>query len=121
MNRFKELKVWQESMDVVVDVYKITKQFSKEELYSLTSQIRRASVSIPSNIAEGSGRDSAKDFSRFLSISNGSASELVTQLELAVRLKFITSDELETVQKRIDYVQNMIYKLQVSLKTNGKK
>jgi four helix bundle protein len=116
MNRFKELKVWQESMDVVIQAYELTKNFPKGERYGLTNQIRRSSVSIPSNIAEGSGRNSAKDFSRFLSISNGSASELVSQLELAVRLKFILSDQLDTVLNRIDYVQNMIYKLQELLK-----
>lgn len=88
----KDLLVWQKSMDLSVLVYKTTNTFPKEELYGITSQMRRASVSIPSNIAEGYGRFSDKEFVRFLFISLGSASELETQIDLSLRLGFISED-----------------------------
>lgn len=78
MKDFKSLKVWQKGIKLVIEIYKSTKHFPQEELYGLTSQMRRSSVSIPSNIAEGSGRSSDKDFHRFLEISIGSAFELET-------------------------------------------
>jgi len=82
----KDLKVWQEAMDLVTSVYSISKNFPK---YELTSQMRRAAVSVPSNIAEGAGRKGGKEFSRFLFIALGSLSELETQLEIAFRLNYI--------------------------------
>ena len=76
MKNFKNLKVWQKGIELVINVYKDSMKFPKEELYGLTSQIRRSAVSIPSNIAEGSGRNSDKEFNRFLDISLGSSFEL---------------------------------------------
>lgn len=87
-NGYKDLIVWQKSIELVVFVYALTGDFPKEETYGLSSQMKRAGVSIPSNIAEGSRRGTAKDFKQFLSIAYGSASELETQLEIAKRLGF---------------------------------
>jgi len=80
MHNFKDLKVWQKSMDLAIDIYKATSLFPRDEKFGLVSQIKRCSVSIPSNIAEGSGRGSDKEFNHFLNISQGSAFELETQL-----------------------------------------
>ena len=84
----KDLKVWQESMTLVVQIYKISEDFPKHEVYGLTSQIRRAAVSIPSNIAEGAGRKGENEFTRFLYIALGSLSEVETQLEISQRLNY---------------------------------
>ena len=83
-NSYRDLVVWQKSMELTKKIYTITKDFPKEEVYGLTSQIRRSAVSIPSNIAEGKGRNSDKEFVRFLQISLGSLYELQTQFELAL-------------------------------------
>ena len=88
-NSYRDLIVWQKSLQLCKDVYLVTKNFPKEEIYGLTSQIRRCAVSIPSNIAEGKGRNSDKDFIRFLQIALGSIYELQTQLELAFELSYI--------------------------------
>jgi four helix bundle protein len=88
MKDFRQLKVWEKSHQLALSVYKATKKFPKEELYGLTSQIRRASMSIPTNIAEGCGRNTDKEFARFLQIAMGSASETEYQLILARDLEF---------------------------------
>ncbi|PKQ45761.1 four helix bundle protein [Confluentibacter flavum] len=105
----KDLKVWQESMDFVVMIYDITEQFPSKEAFGLTSQLRRASVSIPSNIAEGAGRKGGKEFARFLYISMGSLSEVETQLEISFRVGYIK--EIEEVNKRIYFIRNMLSNL----------
>jgi four helix bundle protein len=89
MKTHKDLNVWQESIVLVTLIYEKTKSFPKDELFGLTSQIRRSAVSIPSNIAEGAARESNKEFLRFLFISQGSVSELDTQLIIAKNLSFI--------------------------------
>jgi four helix bundle protein len=89
-----ELDVWKLSMDLVVEVYSITNNFPKEEVYGLTQQIRRSAVSIPSNIAEGAARESDKEYIRFLYISLGSLSELETQLLIGKRLAYPTEEAL---------------------------
>ncbi|MCL1689218.1 four helix bundle protein [Elizabethkingia anophelis] len=109
----KDLKVWQESMDLVTDIYELVQNFPAEEKYNLTSQIKRSSVSIPSNIAEGAGRKSNLEFIQFLNIASGSLSELETQLEIAIRLKFIT--ENEELLKKIIFIRIMITNLKKSL------
>ena len=86
---YRELKVWQTSMDFVEDIYKSLRDFPAEERYALSDQIRRAAVSIPSNIAEGFGRDSNADFAHFLTIARGSLFEVMTQLEFANRLGYL--------------------------------
>ena len=85
----RELEVWTKAMGFVIEVYRITSKFPKSEIYGLTSQLRRASVSIPSNLAEGAGRKGNKEFMQFLNIAQGSISELDTQLELAYHLEYI--------------------------------
>ncbi|PKA82629.1 four helix bundle protein [Ulvibacter sp. MAR_2010_11] len=88
----KEMDVWKKSMDLAEAIYTITRAFPKEEVYGLTSQIKRAAISIPSNIAEGAARKSNKEFQQFLSISLGSLSEVETQYQLAIRLGFISEN-----------------------------
>ena len=85
----KKLKAWQLAMDIVIDIYKITATFPTDERFGLVSQMRRSTVNIPSNVAEGAGRNTKKEFVNFLHIAQGSLSELDTQLELSKRLKFI--------------------------------
>ncbi len=116
MNNFKELKVWQQSVDLVVDIYQATRRFPSEEMYGLTSQIRRSSVSIPSNIAEGAGRIKPGDFNHFLNIARGSSNELETQLIIAERLNFIGKNESVEIFSKIDEIQRMITGLQKTLK-----
>lgn len=89
VRNYSDLVAWQKAIDLVVGIYKVTASFPKEETYSLTTRLRRAAVSVPSNIAEGQGRRSNRDFSRFLSISHGSLRELETQLLIAERLSYI--------------------------------
>ena len=95
---YRSLEAWKKSFAFANEIYTISKQFPQNELFALTSQIRRAAVSIPSNIAEGYGRDSAKEFSRYLSIANGSLCEVETQLEIAFAQGYIT---LELKEKMI--------------------
>lgn len=110
----KDLKVWQESMDFVVMIYDVTEQFPSKEAFGLTSQLRRASVSIPSNIAEGAGRKGGKEFTRFLYIALGSLSEVETQIEISQRLDYIKN--IEEINKRIYFIRNMLSNLIKSLK-----
>ncbi len=98
-------------MDLVVSVYLLVKELPCEEKYELSAQIRRAAVSIPSNIAEGFGRNSPKAFLHFLHIAYGSAAELETQLIMAQRLDFLTLEQIEPVSKEILSIQKMIYSL----------
>ena len=116
MNNYKELKVWQKSVDLAVKIYDATKNFPREEVYGLTSQIRRCAVSIASNIAEGAGRNSKKDFNNFLGISNGSSCELETQLIIAQRINLIDKTDLESIQQEINEIQKMNWSLKKSLK-----
>jgi len=109
----KDLKVWQEAMNLVVVIYKATEDFPKHEIYGLTSQIRRASISIPSNIAEGAGRRGNKEFIRFLYIALGSLSEVETQLEIAFRLNYLES--IEDINKSIYFIRKMLANLIKSL------
>ena len=107
MYNYKDLIVWQKSMDLVEKVYQLTATFPQEERFGLTSQIRRCAVSIPSNIAEGAGRKSKKVFRNFLEISNGSINELKTQLEISKRIGFISENELENIFDICNEVQKM--------------
>jgi four helix bundle protein len=101
----KDLEVWKKAMDLAAQVYSLTARFPKEELYGLTSQIRRSAVSIPSNIAEGAARHSRKEFIHFLHIASGSVAELETQLLLATLMGFISRDnplpQTEEVRKML--------------------
>jgi four helix bundle protein len=115
MHNYKELKVWQKSMELTVKVYQLTNMFPDSEKYNLTSQARRSAVSIPSNIAEGAGRHTKADFSRFLDIAYGSSSELDTQLILSQRLNFLKEDNLNEMADMINHIQKMITNLKNSL------
>ena len=116
MKNFKNLKVWQKGIELVVKVYRSSMSFLKEELYGLTSQIKRSAISIPSNIAEGSGRGTDKDFNRFLDIALGSSYELETQLIIAKELEFLSQEDFSKISASLDEEQRMITGLQKSLK-----
>lgn len=117
MKTHKDLTVWQKAMELVMEVYKATKMFPREEIFGLTSQMRRAVVSIPSNIAEGYGRLHQRETENFLSIALGSACELEIQLILSKDLGYISLDEVE--QLTIE-VQNIIKMLAALIKSLGK-
>jgi len=108
MHNFRELKIWQRSMDFVVEVYKITKEFPSEEKFGLISQQRRSAVSIPSNISEGAGRGTNPQFKHFLEISMGSCNELITQLELSNRLGFISVEQKDKLIDEATQIYKMI-------------
>lgn len=107
-NGYKDLIVWQKAMDLVVEVYKVVKLLPREELYALSDQIRRAAVSIPSNIAEGYMRGSTKEYSHFLKIANGSCAEVETQLEIARRLGYVEVQKLEIANGLLVEVGKML-------------
>ena len=113
INSHKDLKVYQEALLLVKDIYCITSNFPKEELYGLTSQMKRCAISIPSNIAEGSGRKGNAELIRFLYISLGSLSELETQLDISIMLNF--TKENKDIQNRIYFIKNMLSKLIISV------
>ena len=104
MSNYKELVVWQKSIQLVTDIYKLTKIFPKEEAYGLVSQMHRAAISIPSNIAEGHDRNSDKEFSQFLCIARGSLAELETQVIIAENLGYIK-------QEQKTYILNKCYEI----------
>ncbi|GAB6888918.1 four helix bundle protein [Desulfothermus okinawensis JCM 13304] len=104
----KNLDVWKLAVELVREVYSITRQFPREELYALTSQIRRSSVSVPSNIAEGAARNSRKEFIQFLHIALGSCAELETQLIIAEELGYCNTDDL---LNKIERIRQMIFGL----------
>ena len=115
MHNLKELKIWNKAIDLTVDVYKATADFPADERFGLLSQSRRSAVSIPSNIAEGAGRNSNKEFSNFLGISNGSSYELQTQLIISNKLNLLNDDLLDDLLKQIDELQKMNYSFQKTL------
>lgn len=115
MNKLNELKIWNKAIDLTVDVYKATASFPSDERFGLTSQSRRAAVSIPSNIAEGAGRNSMKEFNNFLGIANGSSYELQTQLVIANKLDMLDIDLLNPLLAQIDELQKMTYGFQQML------
>ena len=118
MKDFRQLKVWEKSHQLALTVYKATKGFPKEELYGLTSQIRRSSMSIPTNIAEGCGRFTDADFARFLQMAMGSASETEYQLILARDLDFLPKDSYEKLHTEDEEVKRMLASLLKTIRTN---
>ena len=120
MRPHERLEVWQTAIEFVVSIYKETECFPKEEKFGLTSQIRRASVSIAANIAEGAGRNSSREFSYFLSNAQGSASELATELLIAHRLAFLKSPVYERLMGTLDSIGRMIVGLSRHLRTKAK-
>lgn len=116
---FENLEVWQKSRELVKDIYLITKHFPDEEKFGLTSQLRRASISVSSNIAEGSTRWSQKDQSRFYEISFGSLMEILNQLILSTDLEFMKEDKLMYLRDKIDNISRMLNALYKSTKKNS--
>ena len=116
MHNYKDLKLWQKGIELSTQIYKLTSTFPKEEKYGMISQIQRAVVSIPSNIAEGCGRNSDKELNHFLAIATGSSFELETQLLIAKNLDFTEQILLDQILKQLSEVQKMIYGLKNSLK-----
>jgi four helix bundle protein len=118
LRNYKELKVWQKAYGLCLEIYRVTRTFPKEERYGLTSQIRRAAVSIPSNIAEGYGRKSTGEYVQALYIAYGSQCELETQILLSGDLGFIESKILKQLQERVEEVERMLKGLIKSLGKN---
>lgn len=108
MSDYRKLLIWQKSIAITTNIYNSTKQFPKEEIFGLTSQIRRCAVSIPSNIAEGFGRDSNKEFLRFLNISIGSLFEMQTQLEISKNIKYLNEEEFNTLYEDSREIERML-------------
>ena len=115
MNNFRELIVWQKSVDLVVRIYEVTRTFPDSEKFNLVSQMQRCGTSIPSNIAEGCGRNSTASFKQFLTISLGSAYELETQLVVSKKLNYLTEEKYSQLVKDITEVQRMIFGLHGTL------
>lgn len=114
-HNLRKLNIWNETVDLAVDVYKLTADFPKEEKFGLVSQMNRSAVSVPSNIAEGAGRNSSGEFVQFLGIANGSANELFTQIVISNKLGFVNDETLEMFEDRIDKTQRSIYNLSKTL------
>lgn len=105
---FKDLRIWQKGIEIVKDVYNLTEKLPKKELYGLTSQMRRAAISLPSNIAEGFKRYHSKEYKQFLHITLGSSAELETQLIIANELKYIEKKKMNEVCEKLDHLSKMI-------------
>ncbi len=114
---YQDLQVWQKSMDLVVEIYKTVKLLPKEETYALSDQMRRAAVSIPSNIAEGQQRQTTKEFKYFLSIAKGSCSELTTHLLICQRINYLTDSQVQCALSLTDEIGKMLTVLSSNLPT----
>jgi four helix bundle protein len=114
-HRYDKLAVWQKSMDLVEEIYKVTENFPQSEQFGLSVQMRRCAVSIPSNITEGSRRNSNKDCHHFLTIAFGSGAELETQLQIAKRLNFVSEVDYERMKELIEEVMKMLNKFRSNL------
>lgn len=118
MHKYKDLKIWVKSMNLVTEIYKATSQFPHQERFGIITQINRAAISIPSNIAEGAGRNSNAQFLQFISIAHASSYELETQLILSEALGYLTKEKLSELLINIEELQKMSFSLQKSLKNN---
>ena len=108
---YRDLDVWQLAMDIVIQIYRVTRAFPNEERFGLIAQVRRAAVAIPSNIAEGRNRLGAAEFRRFVSIARGSVAEVETQLTVAVALGFVGAGEIASLCARLDELSKMLFGL----------
>ena len=115
MKMYRDLIVWQKAMQMVTYIYQLTGDFPKNELYGLTSQIRRCAISIPSNIAEGYGRNSTDDYLRFLNISRASLYELQTQLEISFNLNFLVKADFEKIYEATREIERMLSSLIIKI------
>ena len=120
MHKYQDLKLWNKSMELVVDVYQLTAEFPKEEKYGLVSQMRRCAVSISSNIAEGAGRNSNKEFIHFLAVANGSSYELETQIIVANKLNLVSDEVCSKICQQLTEIQKMNYNFQTHLTKKAK-
>ena len=118
VNGYKDLIVWQKAIDLSLEVYRLVKLLPKIETYGLADQMRRAAVSIPSNIAEGKGRNSAREFVHFLSIARGSQKELETQIYLCTRLEYFTEEDASTAFNLCEEVGKMLNALIIKLQSH---
>jgi four helix bundle protein len=116
IRNYKDLVVWQKSVDLAVTIYAATTNFPAEERFGLTDQLRRAAVSISSNIAEGNGRSTTKDYLRFLATSNGSLNEVGSLLAVSTRLHFLTDKNLSGLEARCDEIGKMLSSLRATLR-----
>jgi four helix bundle protein len=116
MHHLKGIKVWQKSIELATDIYAVTKNFPVEEKYGLVSQMRRAVVSVSSNISEGAGRNSNKDFIHFLGMANGSSYELQTQIVISRKLNYLSEDEVKSLLIKLEEIQKMTYSFMQKLK-----
>ncbi len=121
MRDFKKIQVWEKAHQLTLQLYKITASFPKEELYGLTSQIRRAASSIPTNIAEGAGRDTQAELARFIHIASGSASELEYHVLLARELEYIDSQAYSELQAAIVEIKRMLHGFERTVQANTRK
>ncbi|MDD5224880.1 MAG: four helix bundle protein [bacterium] len=117
----KKLDTWKISMDLVTEIYKLTNNFPEKEIYCLTPQIRRAAISIPSNIAEGAARNTKKEFINFLHIAQGSLSELDTQIEIAKRLEYLKENDWKSLDEMVIRIDKMLSGLIKQLKNSIKR
>ena len=115
MKSFRELRVWQKAMDLVESVYLITRQFPKHETYGLINQVRRAAVSVPSNIAEGHTREHLKEYLHHLSMAQASLAEVETQLEIATRLKYMLASQMTELSVEVNSLWKQLYALRNAL------
>ena len=115
INTFRDLIAWQKAMAFVTEIYRITRTLPKEETYGMTSQMRRAAVSIPSNLAEGHAHRSRTEYGRFVQISIGSLHELDTQLEIAVNLGYLTPSSYAELQEKVRELERMLTSLHQKL------
>ena len=121
MQNYKELKVWSKAHEFTLKVYELTKKFPREEVYGMTSQMRRAASSIPANIAEGCGKYTPQDFARYLNIALGSANESEYFILLSKDLKFISQDDFEKINQIINEVKAMLISLISKVRLNDNK
>jgi four helix bundle protein len=119
MQDFTQLKVWQKAHSFTVNLYKMTADFPSEEKFGLTNQIRRASVSVESNLAEGCGRNGDKEFSRFVDLAQGSAYEVRCQLFIASDLGYLSVDKFDLLMSKIDEISRMMITFQKKLKADS--
>ena len=117
MKTFRELIVWQKAMSFVTEIYKVPKQFPKDEAFGLTSQIKRSAVSIPSNISEGYGRQGLNDYLRFLNIAMASLFELQTQLEIAYNLEYFNKEKFDNLYELTREIERMLSSFIRSIKS----
>ena len=119
MKTYRDLFVWQKSMELVTEIYRLSKKFPNDETYGITAQIRRCAVSIPSNIAEGYGRSSTQDYIRFLRIASGSLYELQTLLEISLNIGYLNKNNFEKIYQATREIERMLSSL--TRKLDGKK